>query len=108
MAGERERDDTERDLGDTPPATNDESRALHPSAGQVPPEQFRRCDRHWFDPAVAGCDDCGRALCPDCVVAIEGLTTLCDACTVVRSTRRVRSRILERRREQGKHSGTDT
>lgn len=111
MGGTRDHNDPEADRSDpaqSDRARNDQSRALHPSAGNPSPEQFRRCGRHWFDPAIAGCDDCGRALCPDCVIAVEDATTLCDGCTVGRASLRSRSRSLERRRWQGgQSSGLD-
>lgn len=75
-------------MSSTPHHHDDEGRALHPSSGQPRPEQFRRCGRHWFDAALAGCDDCGAAMCSSCIVAAVGVATLCEACTLARADAR--------------------
>lgn len=65
----------------------EQGRALHPSS-ESHPEHFRRCGRHWFDAALAGCDGCGAALCASCIVAVEAEEALCEACSMQRSATR--------------------
>jgi hypothetical protein len=42
-----------------------------------------RCDNHWFDEAVAQCDDCEARLCVVCRVSVRQ-RNLCVPCALVR------------------------
>lgn len=70
-------------------------RNAHPSNRQSATDVFGRCERHWFDPALATCDDCHSDMCVECVVAVQGVGTFCAECALdrsgVRSKRRTRS-----------------
>lgn len=91
----------------TPNSPHDEGqgidpRAAHPSNHQPATQVFGRCDRHWFDPSLAVCDDCEARMCVSCVVAVHQEGTLCAECALTRAGVKARRNRGRDNRSEGR------
>lgn len=50
------------------------------------------CEKHWAEPAVAICRDCGGGACSVCLVQIARIGDLCTGCALIRAGVRYGSR----------------
>lgn len=50
------------------------------------------CERHAPNLAIADCDDCGRGLCPTCLVIVDRIGGFCKDCALRRAGVRYRRR----------------